>query len=691
MRLVVLLLFSMLAFFPTGAFADDFDAQTILEGDTEVVGFESASDMIWLKVDVDEDQGLLLDFTDVPRDLVYNVYLYDGNPYDGHILTYDYYFSGNQFLAYKVDHAGSYYVKMEPEEFASGEFDVTYTTTEPDQNEPNDVYTKAIVLDENETETLTLNAPNDVDWFKVQVEQDQGILLDFTGVPDDLVYNVTLFEEEALQGVEDPDDAEYLVSDYYFTGNQFWNHKVLKTGAYYIRIDVGDDNWYSEDYSTEPFNIKFTTSIGEGDQNDDYTQALELKTKETFTLNSPNDIDWFKIQVNQDQAMVLNVADVPNGMEYDFTLYDGKELEKAGDPERVQYLTTEYYLTGEQTLTHKVLKTGTYYIKINPSDESTYSTSFSTEVITLNLTTNTPDANEQNDSYKQATLLEGQDTMSLNAWNDIDWFKVAVEKEKQLKLGFSEVPAGVSFSVYVYKGSELEKFEDPERVEVIFREYYIDEDMDFTIDVPESGEYYILITSDNEIYETTVPWTTAWRIKDLNKAPMTNFTDVAAKYQDAVDFMVLKGNQGFSETLFGTYDNIKRVDAAIMLVRVLGLDIESAPDSGFTDVPGRAVKYINALKQAGITSGKTATTFDSQSSITRGELAIWIQRGFDLQANNKALAFTDVADRYKEAVEALVSNSITSGTSQTTFGTTDFAKRGDYAIFLLRSDMAMTK
>ena len=164
-----------------------------------------------------------------------------------------------------------------------------------------------------------------------------------------------------------------------------------------------------------------------------------------------------------------------------------------------------------------------------------------------------------------------------------------------------------------------------------------------------------------------------------------SFNDVASKYKEAVDFLVSKGINGTSETTFGTYENIKRVDAAIFVVNALGLNIESAPNSGFTDVPSRAVKHVNALKAAGITSGKTTTTFASQDLITRGELAMWLQKGFELKASEEKLAFNDVAPKYQEAVSALVGNKITKGTSTTTFGTHDNAKRGDFAIFVYKA------
>jgi hypothetical protein len=168
-------------------------------------------------------------------------------------------------------------------------------------------------------------------------------------------------------------------------------------------------------------------------------------------------------------------------------------------------------------------------------------------------------------------------------------------------------------------------------------------------------------------------------------AGAASFKDVNANYKEAVDFVVSKGINGFSATEFGTYENIKRVDAAVFVAKVLDLNTTSAPDAGFTDVPARAKGAVNALKAAGITSGKSATTFGAQDYITRGELAVWIQKGFGLEAGYQNLAFNDVPSQYANAVNALVSNNVTKGTSASTFGTYDNAKRGDFAIFLQRA------
>lgn len=164
-------------------------------------------------------------------------------------------------------------------------------------------------------------------------------------------------------------------------------------------------------------------------------------------------------------------------------------------------------------------------------------------------------------------------------------------------------------------------------------------------------------------------------------ASAAEFKDVTDRYKEAVDFVVSKGAKGLTETSFGTSAEIKRVDAAVLLANVLGLDTAKAPASGFKDVPARANGAVDALKAAGITSGKTVDTFDSNSLITRGELAIWLQKGFDLIGSSD-VDFKDVTSMYEESVQALAANGVTKGVTATEFGVNLKAKRGDFAIFL---------
>ncbi|MFI8575793.1 5'-nucleotidase C-terminal domain-containing protein [Rossellomorea aquimaris] len=176
-------------------------------------------------------------------------------------------------------------------------------------------------------------------------------------------------------------------------------------------------------------------------------------------------------------------------------------------------------------------------------------------------------------------------------------------------------------------------------------------------------------------------------------APMVSadekeFTDVSSRYIDAVNFLVSKGANGLTEDQFGTHMSIKRVDAAVLIAKVLELDTESAPESGFLDVPSRATGAVNALKEAGITTGKNSTTFDSHSHVTRGEISLWLERAFQLDGMAD-VTFKDVNSRYKNAIGMMVANDITQGLTETLFGVDSLAKRGDFAIFLHKAYMAM--
>lgn len=164
-----------------------------------------------------------------------------------------------------------------------------------------------------------------------------------------------------------------------------------------------------------------------------------------------------------------------------------------------------------------------------------------------------------------------------------------------------------------------------------------------------------------------------------------SFTDVGERYKAAVDYLVEHNlTQGVTETQFGVDQQIKRVDFAVMVAKAVLTQeqIDNAKDSGFTDVPDRGVKYVNALKEAGIANGKSDTRFGASDEITRGEAALMFAKAYKITGNTANIAFTDVSDRYAAAVAALVDNKITSGKTPTKFGTTDPIKRGEFAIFL---------
>ncbi|RDI40153.1 S-layer homology domain-containing protein [Falsibacillus pallidus] len=170
-------------------------------------------------------------------------------------------------------------------------------------------------------------------------------------------------------------------------------------------------------------------------------------------------------------------------------------------------------------------------------------------------------------------------------------------------------------------------------------------------------------------------------------AAAASFTDVSDRYKEAVDLLLSKNaTQGVSADKFGTDMNIKRIDAAVMVSKVLDLNVDSAPASGFTDVPSDRAKYVNALKAAGIINGKSATTFDPQANMTRAEMAKVIALAYDLKGTSD-LPFTDVSKTFEQYVKALYENDITQGKTATQFGSNANVTRGEFALFVYRAEV----
>lgn len=167
------------------------------------------------------------------------------------------------------------------------------------------------------------------------------------------------------------------------------------------------------------------------------------------------------------------------------------------------------------------------------------------------------------------------------------------------------------------------------------------------------------------------------------------FEDVSGHYVDPVNFLVENDiTIGVSDTHFGTYNSIKRVDAAIFVAKMLGLDPEGEyMDSGFTDVNSRGKWAVDALYELDIISGKTATTFAPDAPITRNETARILAgaAGLPIDEETKVTQFKDVNSNFAKYVQALVDAGITVGKTDSEFGAYDKVTRGELAIFLYRA------
>ncbi|MDW0116080.1 S-layer homology domain-containing protein [Sporosarcina thermotolerans] len=275
--------------------------------------------------------------------------------------------------------------------------------------------------------------------------------------------------------------------------------------------------------------------------------------------------------------------------------------------------------------------------------------------------------------------------ISLN--DTADFFKVELKTAGKLKLNFSSYLDEVNISLFDGNGKALfseqvkgGKNGEPSKLSQLANlekgTYFIGVEQ---VRYSDSTGVYTLQALFGTVDNETEP-------KDnVGPTQALAFLDVADRYKAAVDYLVAnKITQGFSKTEFGVYAKIKRVDAAVLVVKALNLDTTFVKDAGFKDVPARAANAVNILVEKGIMEGESKTIFGSDAELTRGEMALILSKAYKLDGADTTIQFNDVSDKYSAAVKALVKYNITQGTTETLFGTSNSITRGDMAIFIHR-------
>ncbi|WP_342508604.1 S-layer homology domain-containing protein [Sporosarcina sp. FSL K6-2383] len=150
---------------------------------------------------------------------------------------------------------------------------------------------------------------------------------------------------------------------------------------------------------------------------------------------------------------------------------------------------------------------------------------------------------------------------------------------------------------------------------------------------------------------------------------------------------------GFNDGTFKPNQAVTRGQAAKILAHVLELDMENVEDPKFRDVKPNHPYYkeIAALANAGVISGFEGDTYKPDRTLSRAQMAKVITEGFrfDVEKMEK-LPFTDVKSTvwYADYVQTLVAHNITTGVTATGFEPNHAVTRGQLATFITRSEKA---
>ena len=173
----------------------------------------------------------------------------------------------------------------------------------------------------------------------------------------------------------------------------------------------------------------------------------------------------------------------------------------------------------------------------------------------------------------------------------------------------------------------------------------------------------------------------------LAEQQFMDVTDPSAYYYGAVQWAAEKDMWGFGT--FAPHAVCTRLDAVFFLWRAAGSPAPKSTAMPFTDVAADSY-YERAVLWAvenGITKGTSDTTFSPNATCSRAQIVTFLWRSQKSPAAGSVNPFTDVsADAYyADAVLWAVKESVTSGTTATTFSPNADCTRAQIVTFIYRA------
>ncbi|WP_419961109.1 S-layer homology domain-containing protein [Psychrobacillus sp. BM2] len=163
-------------------------------------------------------------------------------------------------------------------------------------------------------------------------------------------------------------------------------------------------------------------------------------------------------------------------------------------------------------------------------------------------------------------------------------------------------------------------------------------------------------------------------------------------FYEAVKNLTARGIiSGYEDGTFRPSENISRAHAAKIMALALGLDTKNVKNPGFKDVSSSHPNYgaIAALVEAGVLKGYENNTFNPDGNLTRAQMAKMLVKGFKFEEEKYSnLPFDDVKNNEWHAnyIQTLFANKITTGKTASKYEPNAYVTRGQAASFIYRTE-----
>lgn len=179
-------------------------------------------------------------------------------------------------------------------------------------------------------------------------------------------------------------------------------------------------------------------------------------------------------------------------------------------------------------------------------------------------------------------------------------------------------------------------------------------------------------------------------VAPVNGQAAGGFKDVSTSYTFHDEVLYLSGKgviSGFADGTFKPNLTVTRAQAAMMLGRALNLNGEPR-NTKFKDVPAKVTGsgYIAAAVEKGIISGYADGTYRPYDSVTRAQMAIFLNRAFTLTKGNEN-GFSDVSSNMAayQSILNVSATGIASGYADGTYRPNLAVTRGQFSAFVART------
>jgi Lysyl oxidase/S-layer homology domain len=190
----------------------------------------------------------------------------------------------------------------------------------------------------------------------------------------------------------------------------------------------------------------------------------------------------------------------------------------------------------------------------------------------------------------------------------------------------------------------------------------------------------------NQCAYAVVSFTTASNAVNVEERAHDCVNDWAgSSFGEHIAWMLEEGiSTGCAPDLFCTYNSVTRGEMAAFLDRAL--DLPATSEDRFDDDETSTFELsINRLAAAGVTSGCGDRRYCPNRTITRGEMAAFLERALSLPAATADYYSDDDGTTFEDSINAVTEAGIATGCTSTRYCPDRPVRRGEMAAFLHRA------